>query len=49
MRVHFVAIGGAGMQYLAVVIPGMHARPDNPELIRSVEPGIKIVSFPFIF
>ena len=28
------------------VILGMHARPDNPELLRSLELGIKIMSFP---
>ena len=31
---------------LAAVIVGMHARPDNPELLRAQELGLKIYSFP---
>ncbi|NLI72993.1 MAG: peptidoglycan synthetase [Bacteroidales bacterium] len=31
---------------LDAVILGMHARPDNPELVRAKELGIKIYSFP---
>jgi UDP-N-acetylmuramate: L-alanyl-gamma-D-glutamyl-meso-diaminopimelate ligase len=31
---------------LAAVIVGMHARPDNPELARAQELGLKIYSFP---
>lgn len=31
---------------LDVVITGMHARPDNPELLRAKELGLKIYSFP---
>jgi UDP-N-acetylmuramate: L-alanyl-gamma-D-glutamyl-meso-diaminopimelate ligase len=93
MRIHFIAIGGAVMHNLAIVlhrkgnivtgsddkivdparsslgkegilpevegffsqkitedidavILGMHARLDNPELIRAQELGIKIFSFP---
>ncbi len=29
-----------------IVILGMHARTDNPELLRSIELGIKVMSFP---
>jgi UDP-N-acetylmuramate: L-alanyl-gamma-D-glutamyl-meso-diaminopimelate ligase len=33
-----------------IVILGMHAKPDNPELQKALELGIKVVSFPeFIF
>ena len=32
--------------HLSAVILGMHARADNPELIRAKELGIKIYSFP---
>jgi UDP-N-acetylmuramate: L-alanyl-gamma-D-glutamyl-meso-diaminopimelate ligase len=31
---------------LSAVIVGMHARPDNPELLRAQELGLKIYSFP---
>ncbi|MBH8567618.1 hypothetical protein KB206_01890 [Microvirga sp. STS02] len=31
---------------LTAVIVGMHARPDNPELLRAQELGLKIYSFP---
>ncbi|MDO7875751.1 Mur ligase family protein [Hymenobacter sp. ASUV-10] len=31
---------------LAAVIVGMHARPDNPELLRAQELGLKVYSFP---
>lgn len=31
---------------LSAVIVGMHARPDNPELLRAQELGLKIFSFP---
>ena len=31
---------------LDAVIVGMHARPDNPELLRAQELGLKIYSFP---
>ena len=31
---------------LSAVIVGMHARPDNPELARAQELGLKIYSFP---
>lgn len=31
---------------LEVIVLGMHARPDNPELARAKELGIEIVSFP---
>ena len=35
---------------LDAVILGMHARPDNPELLRAQELGLNIYSFPeFIF
>ncbi len=35
---------------LDMVILGMHAKPDNPELLKSKELGIKVLSFPeFIF
>jgi len=29
-----------------IVILGMHARKDNPELLKAIESGIKIMSFP---
>jgi UDP-N-acetylmuramate: L-alanyl-gamma-D-glutamyl-meso-diaminopimelate ligase len=31
---------------IETVILGMHARPDNPELLRSLELGVRIMSFP---
>ncbi|MDJ0367771.1 Mur ligase family protein [Hymenobacter sp. H14-R3] len=31
---------------LSAVIVGMHARPDNPELLRAQELGLKVYSFP---
>ncbi|RYZ18072.1 MAG: peptidoglycan synthetase, partial [Sphingobacteriales bacterium] len=35
---------------LDAVIVGMHARPDNPELLKAQELGLKVFSFPeFIF
>jgi UDP-N-acetylmuramate: L-alanyl-gamma-D-glutamyl-meso-diaminopimelate ligase len=33
-------------RYIDVVILGMHARPDNPELLRAQELGLQIKSFP---
>jgi UDP-N-acetylmuramate: L-alanyl-gamma-D-glutamyl-meso-diaminopimelate ligase len=33
-----------------IVILGMHAKPDNPELLKAIELGLKVVSFPeFIY
>ncbi|MEM6523250.1 MAG: Mur ligase domain-containing protein, partial [Bacteroidota bacterium] len=35
---------------LDAIVVGMHARPDNPELLKAQELGIKIFSFPeFIY